>query len=195
MIATMSTNHRLLFIGITAYCGMVQASTQQLYPQGEQDCSILIRPNFTNIEWISQPPSEDTISDETDILRTNILNEANKYLGTRYMRGGKTPKGFDCSGFTGFIFKQFGYKLAASSQGQYHNGTEVQYEQIRPGDLLFFKGSSSRSIGHVAIAIASDSITGDISFIHAAIKGGIRIDRVSMPYYSSRYVGARRIIE
>ncbi|MDE5635013.1 MAG: C40 family peptidase [Muribaculaceae bacterium] len=128
-------------------------------------------------------------------LVADLLNEASQHMGIRYVRGGKTPKGFDCSGFTSYVFRQFGYSLSASSKGQFGQGVEINPEDVRPGDLLFFKGRNSRTVGHVAIAVNNDPESGDISFIHAAVKGGIRIDRVSTPYYSKRYIGARRVID
>jgi cell wall-associated NlpC family hydrolase len=64
------------------------------------------------------------------------------------------------------------------------------------GDLLFFTGRNSKSgrVGHVAIALDNDPVTGEITFIHAAIGGGIRVDRMSAPYYAARYMGARRVM-
>lgn len=157
------------------------------------DRSILERPNFMTLDYTNV--NEDS-SDQDDMnfqLIAELLLEADKHLGTRYRRGGKTPNGFDCSGFTSYVYKQFGYKLGASSRDQFKQGIEST-DNVKPGDLLFFKGSRSSTVGHVAIAIDTDPETGDIIFIHAALKGGIRVDRISSPYYSKRYVGARRVI-
>lgn len=149
--------------------------------------------NFMNVDRLM--PAEESDDDTASLqLVADLLNEANQHMGTRYVRGGKTPKGFDCSGFTSYVYRQFGYSLSASSRGQFGQGTEIPADEVRPGDLLFFKGRRSRTVGHVAIAIDADPESGDITFIHAAVKGGIRIDRVSMPYYSQRFMGARRII-
>ena len=67
--------------------------------------------------------------------------------------------------------------------------------EVQPGDLLFFTGRASRSgrVGHVAIAVDADPVSGEITFIHAA-RSGIKIDRISAPYYASRFLGARRVI-
>ena len=120
----------------------------------------------------------------------------NVFIGTRYVRGGKSPKGFDCSGFTSYVFDQFGYSLSRSSVGQYGQGVKLSRDEVAAGDLLFFTGRNSRSgrVGHVGIALSNDPETGEITFIHAAISGGIRIDRISAPYYASRYIGARRVM-
>lgn len=133
---------------------------------------------------------------ETSVMVADMISYAKKFLGTRYVRGGKSPKGFDCSGFTSYVFKQFGYSLSTSSSAQYGQGEKLEREEISAGDLLFFTGRNSKSgrVGHVGIAISNDPETGEITFIHAAISGGIRIDRISAPYYKARYLGARRVL-
>lgn len=125
----------------------------------------------------------------------DMISYAKKFIGTRYVRGGKSPKGFDCSGFTSYVFKQFGYSLSASSAAQYTQGDKIERDEVMTGDLLFFTGRNSRSgrVGHVGIAIDNNPETGEITFIHAAISGGIRIDRISAPYYASRFIGAKRV--
>ncbi len=139
---------------------------------------------------------EDLDMAENERMVSDMISFAKKYIGTRYRRGGKGPKGFDCSGFTSYVFNQFGYSLNPSSGGQYGQGKKISREEVQPGDLLFFTGRSAKSgrVGHVGIAVDNNPETGEITFIHAAISGGIRIDRVSAPYYAARYIGARRIL-
>lgn len=136
---------------------------------------------------------EETESDIVD----DLIDFAYSFMGTHYRRGGKTPKGFDCSGFTGYVFSQFGYNLNSSSASQFLQGEKIESrEEIIPGDLVFFSGSAGgQRIGHVGIAIEVDYESGNVSFIHSAIGGGIKIDSTSEPYYAKRYKGARRIIE
>jgi len=132
--------------------------------------------------------------EETSIA-PDLLELARSYIGLRYRRGGKTPAGFDCSGFTGYIFSQFGYSLSSSSASQFHQGVEVDKNEVMPGDLLFFNGRAiGKRIGHVGIAIGQNPITGEITFIHSAISGGVRIDSTTAPYYARRFVGVRRIL-
>lgn len=125
----------------------------------------------------------------------DMLNYARKFMGVRYVRGGRSPKGFDCSGFTFYVYSQFGYTLSPSSSTQYTQGKQIKREEVQPGDLLFFTGraSSSRRVGHVAIAIDADPESGEITFIHAA-RTGIKIDKITSQYYAKRYLGARRVI-
>jgi cell wall-associated NlpC family hydrolase len=129
-------------------------------------------------------------------MLSDMIAYAKKFIGTRYVRGGKSPKGFDCSGFTSYVFRQFGYDLNSSSSSQYGQGEKISRDEVSAGDLLFFTGRNSRSgrVGHVAIAIDNNPETGEITFIHAAISGGIRIDRISAPYYAARFIGARRVL-
>lgn len=135
--------------------------------------------------------------EEVNPMANDLLAYAKKFMGTRYVRGGKGPKGFDCSGFTSYVFRQFGVALGASSRDQYLQGDKVDRLAVQPGDLLFFKGRAAKSstVGHVGIAIEADPETGVITFIHAATSGGIRIDKTSAPYYAARYIGARRVLD
>ena len=89
-------------------------------------------------------------------------------------------------------FEQFTYSI----NGIYRYVLKIERDEISCGDLLFFTGRNSRSgrVGHVGIAISNDPVTGEITFIHAATSGGIRIDRISAPYYSKRFIGARRVL-
>lgn len=136
-----------------------------------------------------------TLSAEMSLLVSDLLSEAKNHLGDRYRSGGKGPHAFDCSGFSSYIFKQFGYNLGASSRDQYKQGESVSIDKIQPGDLVFFTGRNSKSgiVGHVGIVVTSDNANKSFTFIHAANKGGIRIDS-NVGYYSHRYIGAKRII-
>ena len=139
---------------------------------------------------------EDVDNSVDAAMLSDMIAYAKKFIGTRYVRGGKSPKGFDCSGFTSYVFRQFGYDLNSSSSSQYCQGKKISRDEVSAGDLLFFTGRNSRSgrVGHVAIAIDNNPETGEITFIHAAISGGIRIDRISAPYYAARFIGARRVL-
>ena len=148
------------------------------------------------LEIKEQPKSQfEGLSEESVTMISDLLDEAKRHTGKRYRSGAKGPNNFDCSGFTGYVYNQFGYKLQASSRAQYSDGVEVAKDDLRPGDLVFFTGRNSKGgVGHVGIVVTSDNENHSFSFIHAAISGGIQIDRSSAPYYQKRYIGARRII-
>lgn len=109
------------------------------------------------------------------------------YLGTRYRYGGSGSRGFDCSGFTSYIYRQHGISLPHNSAAQYRVGKPVRRSELRPGDLVFFR-TRGRRISHVGIYI------GNGQFVHASsARGRVRVDTLNSGYYHQRYVGARRI--
>ncbi|HEY4552410.1 MAG TPA: C40 family peptidase [Bacillaceae bacterium] len=118
---------------------------------------------------------------------SSIAAQGKKYLGVRYVYGGMSPKGFDCSGFVAYTFKQKGITLPRTSATMYKKGKSVSKSQLREGDLVFFKTGKS-GVSHVGIYI------GNNKFIHSAGKG-VAITNINDPYYwKSRYVGAKRVI-
>lgn len=135
------------------------------------------------------------ISAETDELLNDLLSEARSHMGKRYSRGSKGPGAFDCSGFSSYVYRQFGYNLSPSSRDQYANeGEKVDRKELRKGDLVFFKGRSTKGgVGHVGIVVDADE-KGNFSFIHAATSKGITISNCNEPYYASRFIGGKRVI-
>lgn len=130
---------------------------------------------------------------ENEILVADLLKEANRHIGKPYRHGMKGPNAFDCSGFSSYVYKQFGYKISPSSRTQYTEGESVDRKSLKKGDLVFFTSRrSGKNVGHVGIVVSADNETGDFSFIHASVKG-VKIDKYE-GYYRNRYVGARRII-
>lgn len=116
-----------------------------------------------------------------------IVAFAEQYLGTPYVWGGSSPSGFDCSGFVGYVLKNFGYSVNRTAAAMYKNGTAVDKSELQIGDEVFF-ASSSESIGHVGIYI------GDGEFIHSSSGAGrVVISSLDEDYYTRMYVGARRI--
>lgn len=133
------------------------------------------------------------LSTASNALIDDLLKEAHKHLGKSYVHGAKGPNAFDCSGFSSYVYKQFGYKISPASRMQYTEGVAVAREDLRKGDLVFFTSrSSGNQVGHVGIVVSNDKETGKVSFIHASIKG-VRVSEIE-GYYKNRYVGARRII-
>lgn len=125
---------------------------------------------------------------QTEQVRQALYETAKKYLGVRYRYGGSTPKGFDCSGFTRYIFGTVGIELQRSSQQQVSDGIVIAKHELRCGDLLFYTGTHRGAmITHVAMYI------GDGMMIHATSKG-IVIDPIDTDYYARRYLCARRVI-
>lgn len=137
---------------------------------------------------------EKGLSDESLGMLSDIITEANKHLGKKYSYGSKGPKTFDCSGFSSYVYRQFGINLSPASKAQYTQGTSVKKNELRTGDLVFFTSRRSGSgVGHVGIVVSADNETGKFKFIHASVSKGITIDN-NTGYYEGRYIGARRII-
>ncbi|MBP3298861.1 MAG: C40 family peptidase [Muribaculaceae bacterium] len=144
-------------------------------------------------EEISSHERISGLSAESSMMLDDLLKEAHTHLGKRYVWGSKGPNTFDCSGFSSYVYKQFGYKISPASRVQYTEGVPVGLNELRKGDLVFFTSrSSGRNVGHVGIVISADNATGKFKFIHASVKG-VRINE-NEGYYKARYVGARRII-
>lgn len=152
-----------------------------------------IKAEFDSKEAID--PLFEGLSSESVAMIADLLQEARTHTGKKYRYGAKGPNNFDCSGFTSYVYNQFGYKLNASSRGQFSDGIKVDKGNLRPGDLVFFTSRrSGQGVGHVGIVVETDSDSNSFTFIHAAIGGGIEIQKSTTPYYKQRYVGARRII-
>lgn len=118
----------------------------------------------------------------------NVVSYASSFLGTRYILGGASPSGFDCSGFTMYVYGKYGVSLAHSARAQSSVGTAVDRANLQAGDLVLFKGATGNSIGHVGIYIGGNN------FIHASNPSdGVKITSMSTNYYQTRYVTSRRV--
>ena len=116
-----------------------------------------------------------------------VLDTAKKSLGVPYVFGGTTPKGFDCSGFTQYVFKQQGHQLPRLADQQYLSGKQVAYNDLQPGDLVFFT-TYAKGASHEGIYM------GEGKFIHASSSRGVMISKLAEQYWHTRYLGARRVL-
>lgn len=152
-------------------------------------------------EAASQKPSTDpsargNAQEGEGTLSDQVIAYARTFLGTPYKLGASGPKLFDCSGFTCYVFKHFGYNLTQYSGAQFKEGREVAgYADLQKGDLVFFgKRGSVRNIGHVGIVVSVNEERGSFRFIHASTSGGVVESESTQAYYMMRYIGARRIL-
>lgn len=144
----------------------------------------------TQTENTSSKNESSTQGTSSSASGNNIVAYAKKYMGYKYVSGGSSPStGFDCSGFTSYVYKQCGISISRSSSAQASNGTAVSKSNLQPGDLVIFNNRANTSIGHVGIYIGGNT------FIHAGNSGtGVITTSLSDSYYSARYVTGRRII-
>jgi cell wall-associated NlpC family hydrolase len=113
----------------------------------------------------------------------NIVNTAKKYLGVSYKYGGNDPGGFDCSGFTMYVYKKNRIRIPRSTNEQFTSGKRVKIREANPGDLVFFD-INGRGISHVGI------YTGNYRFIHAPRTGkNVSYANLKNPYWKKRFKG------
>ncbi len=119
-----------------------------------------------------------------------IVRVAKKYKGSKYVWAGASPKGFDCSGFTWYVYNQVtGKDIGRSVKGQYKQGNSVGRGSWKPGDIVFFKNTFEKGLSHCGIFISADK------FIHAENEStGVVISSLGSGYYKDHYAGARRLV-
>ncbi|QDR80187.1 C40 family peptidase [Sporomusa termitida] len=129
------------------------------------------------------PVSRD--SSTTSVRR--IIQTSMRYTGVPYVFGGTSPNGFDCSGFTRYVFAQSGVYLPRMADEQFGIGRAVSHSRLRPGDLVFFST-------YAAGASHSGIYLGDGKFISATSSRGVAINGMNSSYWGPRYIGARRVM-
>ncbi len=118
-----------------------------------------------------------------------ITSTALRLRGVPFADGGMTPSGFDCSGFTSYVFQQHGVALPRLTADQYRVGSDIDPDAIEAGDLLFFT-TVAPGPSHVALAIGGDE------FVHApSERVQVRVERLSWSYWACGFLGARRVVE
>ncbi len=132
---------------------------------------------------------DGTVAAPSSSLGQQVVDYAKQYLGTPYVYGGNGPNSFDCSGFTKFVYKHFGYTLNRTATDQLSNGVSVSRSDLQPGDLVFFKYNTSKPVSHVGI------YSGEGQFIHASTNTyTVKIDSMNSGHYDRVFVYARRIL-
>lgn len=119
-----------------------------------------------------------------------IVREARKHNGAKYVWAGASPKGFDCSGFTWYVYNRVtGIDIGRTVKEQYDRGNSVSRGALQPGDIVFFKNTFQKGLSHCGIYISGSE------FIHAENEDtGVVISSLDSDYYSQHYAGARRLL-
>mgnify|MGYP001518180403 FL=1 len=132
---------------------------------------------------------------ESSSSNSDIAATAKQYLGTGYVYGGASPRGFDCSGFTMYVYSQHGYSLPHSATSQWQSGLGARgysISELQPGDLVFFNDPSrnaGKACSHAGI------YTGDGQFIHSSSSrsGGVIVSSLTSGYYNTYFVGGIQV--
>jgi len=142
------------------------------------------------------PPAPATSAPETATaahpggagLGYSVAGSALGLRGTPYRNGGNDPAGFDCSGLVNYVFAQNGVRVPRTVSEQFRAGRQVDPAQLEAGDLVFFS-TVAPGATHVGISIGGDE------FVHAPSGSGeVRVERLSGPYWATRFIGARRVL-
>ena len=120
-------------------------------------------------------------------VEPTLVETALHFRGTPYRNGGSDPSGFDCSGFTQWVFAQHGTGIPREVHEQFKIGKKVSLDDLKPGDLVFFH-TVSRGASHVGIYVAGDQ------FVHApSTRGVVRVESLNSSYWAPRFLGGRRV--
>lgn len=157
---------------------------EQVIRDGEGNYFVRCLASSKETKILPAATAEDALS-----VRTLIRTYASKFLGVRYVWGGTTPKGFDCSGFVKYVFKYAGYQLNRNCTNQLKNGVIIAKEDLQCGDLIFFKNTSHSGgfSSHIGIYI------GNGQMIHCGSKG-VAIVSFEKDYYQNHFLCARRVV-
>lgn len=119
--------------------------------------------------------------------KSSLQTQVDQVMGTPYLYGGTTTRGFDCSGFIQYVFKKEDINLSRTTKTQAKEGVRVDKKNLRPGDLIFFN-TDGTGISHAGIYM------GNGLFSHSSASKGVEISKLSENYYAKRYVTARRVL-
>lgn len=137
----------------------------------------------------SQPLGNGVVSDVKGMMAPNapkVVQMAKQYMGTKYVWGGTTPAGFDCSGFVQYLYAKQGIKLPRTTYEQIKVGQHIDRKNLQPGDIVFF--SDNGNVHHEGLYI------GNNQFIHAPHTGDVvKISSLNEPYYAQQFAGGRRV--
>lgn len=131
-------------------------------------------------------------SPEEDYLAVQMINNAVSFIGTRYLGGGTTTSGMDCSGMVTAVYRLFDVKLPRSSNEMSKVGQKVDEKEIKKGDLVFFHTNGKRIINHVGMVV--EVLEDEIKFVHSSTQKGVIISSTKEPYYKKNFVQANRML-
>ncbi|RZJ71617.1 C40 family peptidase [Flavobacterium sp.] len=128
---------------------------------------------------------------EENYVAVQMINNALTFIGTRYLGGGTTTKGMDCSGMVTAVYRLFDMSLPRSSHEMAKVGEKVDRKDVKKGDLVFFHTNGKKSINHVGMVVeATDE---EIKFVHSSTQKGVIVSSTKEPYYERNLVQCNRV--
>ena len=145
------------------------------------------KPVAPKVEEVAQKPQVAAAVVDKSSRGATIVSTALQYVGYRYVYGGTTPKGFDCSGFTYYVYNKVGVKLSRDMRTQFNTGSRISRDNLMPGDLVFWSNTYKPGLSHSGIYI------GNGKFVHSQNEStGVVVTSMNTAYWASRYTGASR---
>lgn len=188
MKAVLSLRNTTIYLLLALMMASCASSSKSSYSKSRRSKSRTAR-TYVKADKRSKPSKRVGKSGQ---VRERIVAEALKHQGTKYVYGGKRPSGFDCSGFTSYVYNRAGVDLSGSSRQQANLGKRKAKWDLKPGDLAFF--GSKGKVTHVAIVKKQEG--GDLFVVHSTSSKGVRTDEVNnSPYWQSRFLFGRNIID
>ena len=205
ILMLVETNTALKVVGQEGDWYKVSTSQGEAYVSkdvvSDEKVEVTNRGNIDRTKTTEKKTSSSSLSNTSSTKVNNIVSYAKKFLGVPYVYGGASPSGFDCSGFTMYVYNHFGISMRHGAQAQAKLGTTINVNKsskssilnnLKEGDLVFFLDYETMDeIGHCGIYI------GDGNFIHASSGSGYCVKINSLlpgEYYNTRYCAARRIL-
>ncbi len=177
----------------------LRAKFLQIQPNNTvPEVSLAIPFQANRFEPITNFNIEPTFEETTEILRQELVEYAKNFIGVRYRSGGKSAKGFDCSGFTSYIMSNFGYNVPSASVRQAQIGETIAIEDAKKGDLVFFGHKNKKGgyrVSHAAMVVSEAGET--FAMIHASRRGIVIDDMNSSAwrkYYSKKFMHVKRVV-
>ena len=211
-VLTLQKKLYLIGYDITELDGVYGNETERAVAAFQHDHKISVTGIVTNVTWRALrkakekkgrrlPEPKITASDVqtpstlapygrgfiTSAQGKQIVSTAKSFMGVPYVFGGTTPSGFDCSGLLQYVFKMNGLTIPRLADEQYNLGKSAKINQLVAGDLVFFT-TYTAGVSHCGIYV------GDRKFLHASSSRGVIIDSLDNEYWSTRFVGARKVV-
>jgi cell wall-associated NlpC family hydrolase len=183
-----NTKHKLTIIGVEKVTAPSYKFGEPTYWNSkEKSKKVANQPKFKTHKKLTK---KSNVKESCKLSKVGLLETAKKYLGIKYRYGGTTRKGIDCSAFVRSVYSKHKVKLPRTSREQFKKGKHIAKSKAKKGDLIFFRGEHSKSVGHVGIIIDPKRKL----MIHASSGAKkVTISNYEKSYYRNHFKGIRRI--